>query len=96
MFISKGISAIAAVVMGTAVVFALPAFTPNAEAVTPAPVLKSDRLDIRPLGKACSQQAWPYYETQCLRDRTRVSGEARSVRLVTTDQFSTGSRLASR
>ena len=59
------------------------------EARTPAPVPKSDRLDIRPLGPGCSQQAWPYFEPSCLRDRARNAGRARTVRIVTTDGLST-------
>ena len=28
---------------------------------------KGDRLDIRPIGAACSEQAWPNFEASCLR-----------------------------
>jgi len=56
------------------------------EARTPAPVVKGDRLDMRPLGPACSPQAWPYFETSCLRDRGQSGGRARTARIVTTDQ----------
>src|SRR5258705_8474604 len=62
------------------------------EARTPAPVVKGDRLDIRPLGTACSQQAWPYFEPSCLRDRTRSTGRARTVKIVTTDGMNTTAR----
>ena len=54
---------------------------------TPPRVVKSDRLDFRPTGPDCSPQAWPYYETNCLRDRTRISGQARPVRVITTDRI---------
>jgi hypothetical protein len=40
-------------------------------------VTKSDRLDFRPLGIACSEHAWPYFETSCLRDPKRAGGQAR-------------------
>jgi hypothetical protein len=47
---------------------------------------KADRVDFRPLGTACSQNAWPYFEANCLRDRNQVMGEARPVRVITTDR----------
>jgi hypothetical protein len=87
MLIYKGLSAIAAAAFGAALVVALPGFSPEVEAGTPAPVVKSDRLDLRPVATSCTQQAWPYYETDCLRDRTKVTGQAHSVRLVTTDRM---------
>jgi hypothetical protein len=50
-------------------------------------VVKSDRLDFRPTGQDCSPQAWPYYETNCLRDRSRFAGQAKPVRVITTDRI---------
>jgi hypothetical protein len=54
-----------------------------------APVLgaKGDRVDARPLGAACSQREWPYYEVGCLRDAKYPFGEARQVRMVSTDRL---------
>jgi hypothetical protein len=46
---------------------------------------KGDRLDIRPLGAACSQQAWPYFETRCVRDRRMGLGRPKAARVVATD-----------
>ena len=43
---------------------------------------KADRIDYRPLGTACSQNAWPYFEASCLRDRNQAMGEARAVRMI--------------
>jgi hypothetical protein len=86
MLIYKTLSAVAAAAFGAAVVLALPGFSPEVEARTPAPLVKSDRLDIRP-GADCSQQAWPYYQADCLRDRNGPNGPARTVRVVTTDRF---------
>lgn len=89
MLINKILPAIAAMALGAAVVLALPGFSHEADASTPAKVVKGDRLDVRPLGKDCTQQAWPYYETTCLRDRTQsTGGQARPVRMVTTDRLS--------
>lgn len=88
MFIYKALSAIAAAAFGAAIVLALPGFSPEVEASTPGPVVKSDRLDIRPAATApdCSQQAWPYYDASCLRG-TRSNGQPQTVRVVTTDRI---------
>jgi hypothetical protein len=87
MLISRIISAIAAAALGAAVVMALPGFSPAVEAGTSDPIVKTDRLDARPLGTDCTQQAWPYYGANCLRDRSQAAGQARVVRLVTTDRL---------
>jgi hypothetical protein len=50
---------------------------------------KADRIDFRPLGTACSQNAWPYFEANCLRDRNQAQGEARTVRVITTNRAGT-------
>lgn len=86
MLIYKTLSAVIAAALGAALVVALPGFSPEVEARTPPPVVKSDRLDIGPAAD-CSQQAWPYYQADCLRDRNRPNGQARTVRVVTTDRF---------
>jgi hypothetical protein len=85
MTISKTISAIAAAAIGAAVILALPGFSPQVEAGTGthSPAVKGDRLT----GAACSQRAWPYYEPQCLRDAKNVRGQARVVRIVSTDKL---------
>jgi len=83
----KVLPAIAAIGLGAAVVLALPGFSPEADASTPPKVVKGDRLDIRPIGKDCTKQAWPYYETNCLRDRKQAMGQAQPVRIVTTDRL---------
>jgi len=86
MLIFKILSGIAAAAIGAAIMVALPGFSPEVEARTPPPVIKGDRLDIRPVGTACSQQAWPYFEASCLRDPSRPNGQGRRVRVVTTDR----------
>jgi hypothetical protein len=53
-----------------------------------APGLKADRADTRPLAGQCSQNAWPYFEAACLRDTRNSFGQAREVRLVSTDRRS--------
>jgi hypothetical protein len=42
-------------------------FAPLVEASVPQALAKGDRLDIRTVGKDCSQQAWPNFEASCLR-----------------------------
>ena len=88
MLMYRTLSAIAAAALGAAVVMALPGFSPSVEAGTTAPLAKSDRLDYRPLGSECTERAWPYYGANCLRDLTQTVGQARTVRLVTTDRLS--------
>jgi len=87
MLIYKALSAVAAAAFGAALVVALPGFSPEVEARTPPPVVKSDRLDVRPVGQSCTQQAWPYYEANCLRNTNRPDRQARTVRVVTTDRI---------
>ena len=83
MLIYRGILAFAAITLSAAVVLALPGFSPEVEASAPPTVQKSDRLDFGPTATACSEQAWPYYEPGCLRDR---NGQARTVRLIKIDR----------
>jgi hypothetical protein len=87
MLIYRILSAIVAAAVGAAVVMALPGFSPAVEAGTTDPIVKTDRLDYRPLGTECTERAWPYYGANCLRDRTQAAGQARTVRLVTTDRL---------
>jgi hypothetical protein len=39
--------------------------TPEVKASAPATAVKGDRLDIRPVRRACMQRAWPVYESEC-------------------------------
>jgi hypothetical protein len=85
MLIYRVLSAIAAAALGALVVMVMPGFSPPVEAGTSAPIAKTDRLDYAPPGSDCAQQAWPYYGTNCL--RTQAAGQARTVRLVSTDRL---------
>lgn len=87
MLIYRVLSAVAAAAFGAAVMMALPGFSPAVEAGTTDPMVKTDRLDYRPLGTECTERAWPYYGANCLRDSTQAAGQARTVRLVTTDRL---------
>ena len=63
----------------------LPGFAPQVEASVPQALAKGDRLDIRTVGKDCSQQAWPNFEASCLRAAGSKS-MVREARLVTADR----------
>ncbi len=81
----KALSAIAFAAFIAAALSILPGFAPQVEASVPQALAKGDRLDIRPVGRGCSQQAWPNFEASCL----RVSGSRtviREARLVTADR----------
>lgn len=54
-----------------------------------APVLgaKGDRVDARPIGRACSAREWPFFDAACLRDPEQPFGQARQVRLISTDRL---------
>lgn len=73
---------IVAAVLGAAVVLALPGFSPNVEASIPVPVAKAN-VPERAVGVACSEKAWPYFEAECLRDRTPTANLPRSIRVIT-------------
>ncbi len=64
----------------------LPGFAPTVEASVPQALAKGDRLDIRPVGKDCSQNAWPNFEASCLRAVGNGKSTIREARLVTADR----------
>jgi len=63
----KVLSAIVIATFVAAALTVLPGFAPQVEASVPQALAKGDRLDIRTVGKDCSQQAWPNFEASCLR-----------------------------
>ncbi len=78
----KAISAIGIAAFVAAALTVLPGFAPEVEASVPQALAKADRLDIRPIGRDCSQQVWPNFEASCLRvagTKTMVTREARQV-----------------
>jgi hypothetical protein len=77
--------ALAALIAGAFTI--LPGASDEVEASPPVAVAKSDRLDFRPIGPNCSQQAWPYYEAGCLKNRRAQGGEAKATRIVTADRI---------
>ena len=81
----KALSAIAISAFMAAALTLLPGFAPTVEASVPQALAKSDRLDIRTIGKDCSQQASPNFEASCLR-RAGTKTTIREARLVTADR----------
>jgi hypothetical protein len=81
----KALSAIAIAAFVAAALTVLPGFAPQVEASEPQALAKADRLDIRPTGKDCSQQAWPNFEASCLRT-IGAKTVVREARLVTADR----------
>ncbi|MBI3436516.1 MAG: hypothetical protein HY056_15815 [Proteobacteria bacterium] len=84
-------SAVLAAGLIASAIAALPGFIPGVEAHAVLPVVnvatKADRLDTRAYGHDCSIQAWPYYETTCLRQSQAQGGARRVVRVVAIDNF---------
>lgn len=84
---SKAISAVSAAAVIAAAITILPGASD--EVAASAPILnagKADRLDLRPTGKDCSQQAWPHYEAGCVRNNRQAFGKASPVRVVSADR----------
>ena len=46
-----------------------------------------DQLLNRSVASGCSGKAWPYYESDCVRDLRQSTGRARAVRVVSTDRL---------
>jgi hypothetical protein len=83
----KAISAIAIAAFVAAALTVLPGFAPQVEASVPVALAKADRLDVRPVGRDCSQQAWPNFEASCLRTAAGAKAETiREARLVTAER----------
>jgi hypothetical protein len=70
-----------------AVIIVLPSLSMQVEARGPALGVRGDRIDARPIGTACSQHEWPYFEAACVRDPRRPFGEARQVRVIPIDRL---------
>ena len=74
----------AAAIVGGATV--LSGASEKASVTLPLHSVKGDRLDLRTTGPDCSQQAWPYYEASCVKDRRHAMGQAKAARIVTADR----------
>jgi len=81
----KALSAVAVAAFIAAALTVLPGFAPQVEASVPVALAKGDRLDIKQVGRGCSEQAWPNFEATCLRTATG-NQVVREARLVTADR----------
>jgi hypothetical protein len=90
----KALSALAIAAFITAALTVLPGFAPQVEASVPHTLAKADRLDIRTVGRKCSQQAWPNFEASCLRVAGTKTPDTKTVireaRIVTADRTPQG------
>jgi hypothetical protein len=82
----KTISAVAIAAFFAAALTVLPGFAPQVEASVPQALAKGDRLDVHPVGRNCSQHAWPNFEANCLRVAGTKAAPIRQARLVTADR----------
>lgn len=82
----KTVTFIAAAALVAGAISVFPGASQDADASTPVPVTKGDRLD-RPAATACTQQAWPHIGADCLKDPSRNGGRAKHVRTVSTDRM---------
>ena len=81
----KAFSAVAIAAFVAAALTVLPGFAPQVEASVPVALAKGDRLDIKHVGRGCSEQAWPNFESSCLRGAGNKL-VVREARLVTADR----------
>ena len=81
----KAFSAIAVAAFVAAALTVLPGFAPQVEASVPVALAKADRLDVKTVGRDCSQQAWPNFEASCLRT-AGTKALIREARLVTAER----------
>ena len=81
----NALSAIAAAALVAASLSILPGFAPEVEASVPHALAKGDRLDFRPIGRDCSQQAWPRFEASCLR-AAGSKADIQQARLISADR----------
>ena len=80
-FVIAGLAA--ATLIGGVVFFVAP--STEVEASTSA--AKGDRLDIEQSSAECSQHAWPYYPSNCIRDFRRATRKTSEVRFVFAGQM---------
>ena len=81
----KVIAAVSVAAALAGILVLIPGMTPTVQAHMYS--IKGDRLDLRTYGTACSQHAWPYFESSCLRNANSPTREARVVRIVSTDRL---------
>jgi hypothetical protein len=83
----KTVYAIAVAAIAAACFVAFPSLSFDVQAGSSILGAKGDRADVRPLGTACGQKAWPYFEGACLRDARNPLVTPQDVRIVTADRL---------
>ena len=74
----KALSAVAVAAFIAAGLTVLPGFAPQVEASVPVALAKGDRLDIKQVGRSCSENAWPNFEANLPANLERQDHRARS------------------
>ena len=82
----KALSAVAVAAFVAAALTVLPGFAPQVEASVPQALAKGDRLDVKSIGRDCSENAWPNFEASCLRVVGSKTTVVRQARFVTADR----------
>jgi hypothetical protein len=85
--ISRTLSAIAAAALVAGAITILPGTSDQVSASAPLNSGKTDRLDLRPANAKCTQQAWPHFTADCLKDVRQPMSRAKAVRVVSTDRI---------
>jgi hypothetical protein len=83
----RSISAVVLAALLASAATILPGVSDRVVASAPLHSGKSDRLDLRPLGTRCLEQAWPYFAANCVRDPRMALGQAKSARIVAPDRI---------
>jgi hypothetical protein len=79
---------IASVTVATLIAAVVVLAAPSTEVMASAPSPgNGDSLPVQKFGPSCSQEAWPFYESECVRDYRQASGQAAKVRLVSFVRF---------
>jgi hypothetical protein len=86
--IKRTVSAVAAAAIIAGAITVLHGANDKVVASAPLHGGKGDRIDIRATGLNCSEQAWPYYEASCVKDRRHPMSQAKPARTVTVDRVS--------
>ena len=97
MFKIRFSAVIAATFLLSSAVYILAAPASDVTAISQA-AASNDQSPGHAIGARCSEKAWPYYESGCVRDLRQSTGRAQAVRIVSTDRLPTapGQQVARR
>lgn len=86
MFKIRFSAVIAATFLLSSAVYILAAPASDVTAISQA-AASNDQSPGHSIGARCSEKAWPYYESGCVRDLRQSTGRAQAVRIVSTDRL---------